>query len=290
MSDYLDKTASLTPEVNRIISEKATEYPFTGKYNYVHSRGSYLCRRCGMALFRGESQFSSGCGWPSFDDNIPHMILQIPDRDGQRTEILCARCYAHLGHVFTGEYFTRRNLRHCVNSASLDFVLDNDVVDTEEAIVAGGCFWGVEHFLKQIPGVLYVESGYIGGHTTHPTYDEVCQGNTGHFEAVRVLYDLHKTDYREVIKRFFEIHDPTQANGQGPDLGSQYQSAIFCHNEAQQTIARQLIHQLKNLGFNVVTKILPMTIFWQAEDYHQDYYARHQKIPYCHRPVKRFQD
>jgi peptide methionine sulfoxide reductase msrA/msrB len=290
MSKYLDKTASLTPATRRIICEKATEYPNTGSYNTVVTQGTYLCRRCGLALFRGDSQFNSGCGWPSFDDDIAGAVLQEPDRDGQRTEILCARCGAHLGHVFIGEWITHKNLRHCVNSASLDFVADNQVLDTEEAIVAGGCFWGVEHFLRQIPGVLKVESGYTGGHTLDPNYDQICSGNTGHYEAVRVLYDKNKTDYSHVLKRFFEIHDPTQRTGQGPDLGQQYQSAVFYFNEEQQQEAELLIKILRKRGYEVATRLIEAQVFWPAEAYHQEYYLKHRKAPYCHSPVNRFGD
>ncbi|KTD34392.1 bifunctional methionine sulfoxide reductase B/A protein [Legionella moravica] len=290
MNEYLDKTASLPPEVQRIVCNKATEYPHTGQYNKVNSHGTYLCRRCGLALFRGISQFSSGCGWPSFDDNIAHAVKQVPDRDGMRTEIVCSRCAAHLGHVFTGESFTHKNLRHCVNSASLDFVNDRQVMDSEEALVAGGCFWGVDHFLKQIPGVLKVESGYSGGHILNPSYDEICRGNTGHYETVRVIYDPARVDYYQVIKRFFEIHDPTQRTGQGPDLGQQYQSAVFYYNPEQQQQAKSLIQKLQNKGFQVATKLLEAQTFWPAEDYHQDYYLKHQKAPYCHKPINRFDD
>ena len=249
-----------------------------------------MCRRCGLALFRGNSQFSSGCGWPSFDDDITDAVQQEPDRDGQRTEILCARCGAHLGHVFTGEWFTHKNLRHCVNSASLDFVTDSQILDSEEAIVAGGCFWGVEHFLRQIPGVLRVESGYTGGHTLDPNYDQICSGKTGHYEAVRVLYDRAKTDYHHVLKRFFEIHDPTQSTGQGPDLGQQYQSAVFYFNQEQQQEAESLIQVLRKRGYQVVTRLIEAQVFWPAEDYHQEYYLKHRKTPYCHQPINRFGD
>ncbi len=288
MSTYLDKIASLMPVAKRVIVDKATEYPHTGRYNVVVTKGTYLCRRCGLALFRGSSQFSSGCGWPSFDDEIANAVKRIPDPDGRRTEILCARCDGHLGHVFSGEFLTSKNLRHCVNSASIDFVEDNHVLDTEEAIVAGGCFWGVDYFLKQVPGVLRVEAGYTGGHTIDPSYDQVCQGNTGHYEAVRVLYDKNKTDYHQVLKRFFEIHDPTQASGQGPDLGQQYQSAVFYYNQEQHDEAELLIQQLRQRGYQVATRLLPVQTFWPAEDYHQDYYLKHQKTPYCHQPVNRF--
>ncbi|TAL60546.1 MAG: bifunctional methionine sulfoxide reductase B/A protein [Legionella sp.] len=288
MDNYLDKTASLTPLAKRIICDKATEYPHTGQYNEVVTRGTYLCRRCGLALFRGSSQFSSGCGWPSFDDDIDSTVKRELDADGQREEILCVRCDAHLGHVFLGEQLTNNNLRHCVNSASIDFVADNLVTDTEEAIVAGGCFWGVEHYLQQLPGVLKVESGYTGGYVTDPTYDQVCQGNTGHYEAVRVVYDAEKTDYYKVLKRFFEIHDPTQANGQGPDLGTQYQSAVFYYNQEQLDEAEYLLNILNHRGYKVATKLLEVQTFWPAEEYHQDYYQKHAKLPYCHQPVDRF--
>ncbi|MDP3268251.1 MAG: bifunctional methionine sulfoxide reductase B/A protein [Legionella sp.] len=288
MSDYLDKTVSLTPAIKRIVCHKATEYPNSGAYNTVKTQGTYLCRRCGLALFRGSSQFSSGCGWPSFDDDIPNAVKQEADADGMRTEILCARCDAHLGHVFTGESFTHKNLRHCVNSASLDFVVNDHVLDTEEAIVAGGCFWGVEHFLRQIPGVLKVESGYTGGHTLEPTYNQVCNGGTGHFEAVRVIYDRAKAEYSEVLKRFFEIHDPTQKSGQGPDLGQQYQSAVFYFNAEQLDEAERLMQELRQRGYPVVTQLLEAQPFWPAEEYHQDYYQKHNKTPYCHAPMNRF--
>ncbi|MBI2784977.1 MAG: bifunctional methionine sulfoxide reductase B/A protein [Legionella longbeachae] len=288
MDNYLDKKASLTPLAKRIICDKATEYPNTGAYNSVVTQGTYLCRRCGLALFRGSSQFSSGCGWPSFDDNIVHAVKELADRDGRRTEILCSRCDAHLGHVFTGEFFTHKNVRHCVNSVSIDFVADNLVLDTEEAIMAGGCFWGVEYFLKQIPGVLRVEVGYTGGTALEPSYEQVCQGNTGHYEAVRVLYDKDKTDYHHVLKRFFEIHDPTQKSGQGPDIGQQYQSAVFYYNQEQLEEAEILIQMLQKKGYQLATRLLPIQIFWPGEDYHQDYYAKHHKVPYCHQPMNRF--
>lgn len=288
MNHYLDKVASLTPETKRIICDKATEYPNTGRYNKVVESGTYLCRRCGFALFRGTNQFSSGCGWPSFDDAIVHAVKSKPDSDGNRTEILCARCDGHLGHVFTGEFLTHKNLRHCVNSASLDFVKDDRVLDSEEAIVAGGCFWGVDYYLRQIPGVLKVESGYTGGHIDEPTYDQICQGNTGHYEAVRVVYDTAKTDYHQVLKRFFEIHDPTQKSGQGPDLGQQYQSAVFYFNQEQLQGAESLIQLLRTRGYEVATRLIEAKPFWPAEEYHQDYYLKHPKIPYCHQPVKRF--
>ena len=288
MKTYLDKTASLLPLVKRIICDKATEYPNSGSYNNPVGKGSYLCRRCGLALFRTASQFHSGCGWPSFDDDIIQAVKQVPDPDGRRTEILCERCDGHLGHVFIGEGFTSKNLRHCVNSASLDFVTDTHVLDTEEAIVAGGCFWGVDHFLQQLPGVLEVEAGSTGGSVSEPTYEQICRGHTGHYEAVRVIFDTKKTTYHAIIKRFFEIHDPTDNMGQGPDRGSQYQSAIFCYNDEQVNDASLLMQALQVRGFAVATRLLDVQTFWPAEEYHQSYYSKNNKTPYCHRPEPRF--
>lgn len=288
MINYLDKTAGLTPLAKRIICDKATESPHTSIYDAVAVQGTYLCKRCGLALYRADSQFASGCGWPAFDGDIPHAVKQSPDADGLRTEILCARCDAHLGHVFFNENFTTNNVRHCVNAASLDFTVDQNVSDTEEAIVAGGCFWGVDYYLRQLPGVVIVESGYIGGHVLEPTYAQVCHKHTGHYEAVRVVYDKTKTDYHYVLKRFFEIHDPTQTMGQGPDLGQQYQSAIFYYNQQQFETATSLMESLEKRGYEAVTQLIKVQTFWPAEAYHQDYYARHDKTPYCHQRIKRF--
>jgi peptide methionine sulfoxide reductase msrA/msrB len=276
------KSQSLIPEISHIIVDKATEHPFTGHYDRQDEPGTYLCRQCGLALFRSQTKFHSGCGWPSFDEEMKGTVAQHLDADGHRSEIVCARCRGHLGHVFHGEGFTDKNTRHCVNSASLDFVPDLHVTDTEEAIFAAGCFWGVEYFFKKLPGILTVEVGYTGGHTDHPTYKDVCRGDTGHYEAIRVIYDVAKLTYQDVVKYFFEIHDATQADGQGPDVGRQYQSAIFYYNENQKKTAEEVIHLLEKKNLRIATQILPVSIFWPAEEYHQDYYAKVGKTPYCH--------
>lgn len=282
------KSDSLPESMLNIILNKATETPFSGEYNDFDGQGTYLCRLCGLALFRATTKFHSGCGWPSFDNNIEGTVARIPDKDGKRTEIVCARCKAHLGHVFTGEHFTFNNTRHCVNSLSLDFVPYLEVLDTQEAIVAAGCFWGVEYYFKKLPGVLKVESGYIGGTKKAPTYKEICMGNTGHVEAVRVIFDVNKINYQDVIKFFFEIHDPTQQNGQGPDIGSQYLSKIFYYNEIQKQIASVIMQKLMQAGYGLATTLEPVKVFWPAEEYHQDYYQKTAKVPYCHHYVKRF--
>lgn len=284
------KTQSLPAKVLHIIRDKGTEYPYTGEYNTLAQNGTYLCRQCGLALFRAHSKFESACGWPSFDEEVRGAIQRAQDTDGRRTEILCQRCHAHLGHVFNGEMITPRNTRHCVNSLSLDFVVDPDIKDTEEAIFAAGCFWGVEYYFKKIPGVLKVEVGYSGGHKENPTYEEICGGNTGHFEAIRIIYDPQKSSYEKIAKYFFEIHDATQRNGQGPDLGQQYLSVIFYYDEDQFRIAQSLIDILKQKGYRIATQVLPVSIFWPAENYHQDYYQKTQKSPYCHRYKKLFED
>ena len=282
------KTESLPEEVRNIVCDKSTEAPFTGEYNALDARGTFLCRQCGLGLFRASSKFDAGCGWPSFDEEIAGAVRKTPDRDLKRTEILCARCDAHLGHVFYQEGLTVKNTRHCVNSLSLDFVNSLAVLDTEEALFAAGCFWGVQYYLKQLSGVVKTEVGFTGGNVSHPTYEAVCGGTTGHFEAIRVLYDPAKTRYTEIARYFFEIHDPTQSDGQGPDHGAQYRSAIFYYNDYQKKEALALIQKLKEKGYAVVTQILPVSVFWRAAGLHQDYYAKTQKEPYCHRYVERF--
>ena len=277
----------LTADEKQVIIYKGTERPFTGKYYDFKAKGTYVCKQCGSPLYRSEDKFDSRCGWPSFDDEIPGAVKRVPDADGRRTEIVCAHCGAHLGHVFTGEGLTPKNTRHCVNSISMEFIPAEELkIDT--AIFAGGCFWGVEYYMKKAPGVLAVESGYIGGKVEDPSYEEVCEGNTGHVEAVRVLFDTSKTDYETLTKLFFEIHDPTQQDHQGPDYGEQYRSEIFYTSPEQKAVAEKLIQELKEKGYAVVTRLAPATTFWVAEDYHQNYYTRKRTLPYCHGYTRRF--
>ncbi len=272
-----------------VINNKGTEAPFTGKYVENKEKGTYICKKCGAALYHSSAKFESDCGWPSFDDEIKGAVNRFPDGDGMRTEITCVSCGAHLGHIFTGERFTSKNIRHCVNSVSLDFVpaiLEAGRYGT--AIFAGGCFWGVEYFLQKAAGVKTVTSGYIGGHVRNPSYKEVCTGKTGHAEAVRVIYDPDKTTYETLLKLFLEIHDPTQVGGQGPDLGEQYRSEIFYLNDNQKAIAEKNIGILKAKGLKVATAVTKASEFYNAETYHQDYYFNNGKMPYCHAYTKRF--
>lgn len=279
----------LTPEEERVIINKGTERPFTGKYYDYYEKGTYVCKQCGAPLYKSTAKFNSGCGWPSFDDEVKGAIDYRLDADGHRTEIMCAKCGGHLGHVFEGEGFTPKNTRHCVNSVSMEFIADSTTVsETDTAIFAGGCFWGVEYYFQKAKGVISTEVGYIGGHTKNPTYKEVCSHTTGHVEAIRVVFNTKETDYETLAKLFFEIHDPTQTNGQGPDIGEQYLSEVFYKNESQKEITQKLIEILKNNGFKVVTKLREATEFWPAEDYHQQYYENNGHAPYCHAYKKRF--
>lgn len=156
------------------------------------------------------------------------------------------------------------------------------------AVYAAGCFWGVEYHLQKMPGVIATQVGYIGGNRDNPNYEQVCTGTTGHAEAVLVLYDTLSTDFETLTKLFFEIHNPEQRDGQGPDIGTQYRSAIYYFNNEQYQIADKLINELKEQGVDVTTELLPAEPFWPAEDHHQDYYEKHQKEPYCHRRIKRW--
>ena len=284
----------LTPEEENVIVNKGTERPYSGKYESFTGKGTYVCKRCGAPLYRSEDKFDAGCGWPSFDDEIPGAVKKQTDADGIRTEILCARCGAHLGHLFKGEGLTPKNTRHCVNSISMDFIPATSQTAvkqqsaTDTAIFAGGCFWGVEYYMMKIKGVISTTVGYTGGHTENPTYEQVCAGNTGHYEAIEVVFDPSKTTYEDVATLFFEIHDPTQWNHQGPDRGEQYRSAVFYRNQNQKDITEKLISILKKKGYNVVTEVKPAGKFWKAEDYHQDYYNHKGSEPYCHGFVQRF--
>ena len=282
------KVDKLNPEEERIIIHKGTERPFTGKYYNHKEAGTYTCKQCGTPLFRSSDKFDSGCGWPSVDDEIPGAVKRAPDADGVRMEITCAKCGGHLGHVFEGEGFTPKNTRHCVNSISLEFITASQEAALEKAYFAGGCFWGVEHLLKQSEGVISTRVGYMGGRTKNPTYKQVCYENTGHAEVVEVVFDPKQTSYETLARLFFEIHDPTQINRQGPDIGDQYRSAVFYTNNEQKETAEKLIALLKGKGYNPVTEIVPADTFWVAEDYHQDYYDNTGKQPYCHIYQKRF--
>src|ERR1700739_249691 len=152
----------------------------------------------------------------------------------------------------------------------------------ETAIFAGGCVWGVQYYFEKAKGVINTEVGYIGGHVDNPTYQQVCSHTTGHYEAIRVTYDPKVTNYEAMAKLFFNIHDPSQTDGQGPDIGEQYLSVVFYMNDTQKQIAEKLILQLRGKGMKVATTLKQATTFWVAEGYHQHHYDHEGSTPYCH--------
>lgn len=275
------KLNKLTPEEESVIINKGTEYPFTGEYVNNKEKGVYICKRCNAPLYFSEDKFDSGCGWPSFDDEIRGTVKRVPDADGRRVEIICNNCGAHLGHVFMGEGHTSKNTRHCVNSISMKFVPEGNS-RFQVAYFASGCFWGTEYYFQRAKGVIKTNVGYMGGFTENPTYQDVCKGNTGHIETVQVYYDTEQITYEELLKLFFETHDFTQADGQGPDIGEQYFSVVFYSNEDEKELAEKYINILTDMGYFVATQIRPAQTFWKAEDYHQQYYDKKQGVPYCH--------
>ncbi len=275
----------LTKKEARIIEEKGTEPAFTGEYDAVFADGLYVCRRCSAPLYFSKDKFDAHCGWPSFDDEIKDAIQRQPDQDGQRTEITCKQCGAHLGHVFVGEKLTAKNTRHCVNSLSLKFIpADFPSGTPQKAIFAGGCFWCLESTFKELQGVESVISGYTGGQTVQPTYEQVSGGTTGHAEAIAITFDSQRISYTTLLQVFFSIHDPTSLNRQGNDVGEQYRSAIFYLTLRQQEEAKSFIRHLiaeKIYEKPIVTGLEPGIIFYPAEEYHQNYYAKNPSAGYC---------
>jgi len=283
------KYKTLTSEEERVIVYKGTERPFTGQYNDFTEEGFFNCKRCDAALYKSDDKFDGHCGWPSFDDEIPGSIKRVLDADGRRTEILCANCGAHLGHIFEGEQFTDKNIRHCVNSISLSFeAMKIPAENYETAYFASGCFWGTQYHFQKKEGVISTEVGYMGGHKENPSYEQVCTGNTGHAETTKVVFDSKKISYKELSKLFFETHDQGQLNRQGPDIGTQYRSVIFYTSENERKTAEKLMDELRKKGFAVATELTPATTFWIAEDYHQNYYEQKGGSPYCHIYQKKF--
>ncbi len=286
----------LDPETYRITQKAGTEAPFCGTLLDNKKDGVYSCVVCGLPLFSSEHKFTSGTGGPSFHTEFdPEHVARHDDTSHGmvRTEIECARCGAHLGHVFpdgpppSGE-------RHCLNSASLVFTEkgedlpeqhtakadmndDATTTKTETAYFAGGCFWGIEHYFQKGEGVIDAVSGYMQGKTENPSYKEVCSSDTGHAEAVKVVFDPSKISYEELLRAFFVMHDPTQLNRQGPDVGTQYRSGIYYTSEAQKEKAQAYMQELRDSGkFDrpIVTELEEADTFWEAEDYHQDYIVK----------------
>ncbi|VVB66157.1 Peptide methionine sulfoxide reductase MsrB [Candidatus Gugararchaeum adminiculabundum] len=271
----------LSPEEERIIAHKGTEKPFSGEYWDSFRAGIYFCKRCGAPLYWSKDKFKSDCGWPSFDEEINGAVKRKKDADGMRTEIMCSRCGAHLGHVFTGEKLTSKNTRHCVNSISMEFVPE-EKMNVQTMVLGGGCFWCVESAFLLVDGVIEVTSGYAGGKTKNPAYNEVCSGKTGHAEVVKLAYDAKKVSLEKLLKIFFKIHDPTSPNKQGNDVGNQYRSAIFYTEDSQKKEIEEFVKNAqKEYEKPIVTEVRKLGEFYKAEEYHQRYFEKNPLHPYC---------
>lgn len=277
----------LEPETFRILRHHETEKPFCGRFHASKESGWYLCGGCGLPLFHSSAKYESGTGWPSFFRAVAkENIESIEDNSYgmRRTEIKCTRCRGHLGHVFddgpppTGQ-------RYCLNSEAMTFRPDR--LPHPRAWFAAGCFWGVQASFDAFPGVVSTRVGYLGGHVPRPSYPMTCTGTTGHAEAVEVEWDSTKTSYEALVRFFFELHDPTTLNRQGPDVGTEYRSALFFSAPEQEATARVVIADLtarKVFDRPVVTELAKGDEFFAAELYHQKYYKSHRVQ--CHLPSK----
>ncbi len=296
----------LTPEQYHVTQECGTEPPFQNEYWNNHSEGLYVDIVSGEALFSSKDKFDSGSGWPSFTKPLEPNIVEKKDTTHgmTRVEVRSKNADSHLGHVFPDGPRDRGGLRYCINSASLRFIpvekleaegygeylphfgRQQSVAKQEVAVLAGGCFWGMEDILRKIPGVLETEAGYTGGWLKNPKYDDTHDSKSGHAEAVRVVFDPSKVSYAELLERwFFRMHDPTTANRQGNDVGTQYRSAIFFTSDAQQKTALEAKARVDKSGFwkkPIVTEVTAASTWYPAEEYHQDYLVKNPGGYTCH--------
>lgn len=263
---------ALSPEQFYITQENGTERPYTGEYNDHYEEGIYADIVSGEPLFSSHDKFRSGCGWPSFSKPLvkDHVAEKQDYSHGMsRIEVRSKYGDSHLGHVFNDGPQSKGGLRYCINSASLKFVPKNEMTDqgyeeflylfetdgeektmtnTEKAILAGGCFWGVEDLIRKLPGVLETQVGYTGGKAENPKYPEVKTGETGHAEAIEIVFDPKRISFRALLEFFFQMHDPSTTNRQGNDIGSQYRSEIFAVTEEQAKIAEEVIADVDTSG------------------------------------------
>ena len=286
----------LSSKQYRILRKAGTERPFSGQFNLHFKSGLYTCAACGNPLFDSEAKYDDSCGWPSFSTAVDNGSVDLFDDFSfgmQRVEVRCAACGSHLGHVFD-DGPTASRTHFCINSVALDFQpagsedhskAQNRNSSTHEkqssrqeiATFAAGCFWSVEHTFRKTGGVLSTRVGYMGGNIKNPTYSLICSGKTGHAESVEITFDPTIISYKQLLDHFFDLHDPTQVNRQGLDIGTQYRSVIFFHSGEQKDTAEKYIKELKDskrFRRPVATKISPAGQFFEAEGYHQQYYEK----------------
>ena len=266
-----DYFSHLSSNEKHILKDKGTEVPFSGEYNEFCEAGVFVCGACESPLYESNTKFDSGCGWPSFDDELARAVVRYEDLSGGRvrTEICCAKCDGHLGHVFEGEQITEKNRRHCVNSLSIKFIPHNHL---QTATFGAGCFWHVEKLFRETMGVYLANSGYMGGDTLNPTYQKICMGDTNHAEVVRINFNPKVISYIDLLDIFWGNHNPTTLNQQGPDVGTQYRSVIFYYSDLQKVSAEKSMKDVQsNYSKPIVTQIIPKDEFYRAEEYHQNY-------------------